>query len=299
MHRRLAALVAALAPLAGAVAQQGAPQTSSPEAFLASLDFRKGEIVLPGGIATIDVPESLRYLSPQDTEKVLTTAWGNPPGNQTLGMLVPGEESIFSDSAWAAVIGYEEDGYVPDEDADAIDYDELLEAMREASHEENKARIQAGYDTVELVGWAAAPRYDKAAHKLYWAKELEFGDFPVHTLNYNVRILGRKGVLVLNLVATMPQLADIEASIPEVLAMTDFNPGFRYADFDPSIDEVAGYGIGALIAGKVAAKTGLLAKLGALVPALKKLWILLVVAAGAFLGRIFKRNRSSGPAPTS
>lgn len=297
MVRYVTALVAALAPLAGVVAQQGQPMTT--EEFLASLDFRKGKIVLPGDVATIDVPESFRYLSPRDTEKVLTTAWGNPPGNETLGMLVPGEESIFSDSGWAAVITYEEDGHVSDADAGDIDYDELLHAMQEASREQNEARIQAGYEPVELVGWAAAPRYDKAAHKLYWAKELKFGDVPVHTLNYNVRILGRKGVLVLNLVATMPQLADIEASIPEVLAMANFNPGHRYGDFDPSIDKVAAYGIGALIAGKVAAKTGLLAKLGVVLVALKKLWIALAVAVGAFLVRFFKRGKSTEQAPSA
>ena len=27
--------------------------------------------------------------------------------------------------------------------------------------------------SMELVGWAAPPRYDKATHKLYWAKELK------------------------------------------------------------------------------------------------------------------------------
>jgi len=291
MRRYLTALVGALAPLLGAVAQQSQPMTA--EEFLASLDFQTGEVVLPGGIATITLPGDFRYLSPQDTEKVLTIAWGNPPGSETLGMLVPNEESILRDDGWAAVISYEEDGYVSDEDADSIDYAELLEAMKAASEEQNQARVEAGYEPVDLVGWAAEPRYDKSAHKLYWAKELKFGDIPVNTLNYNVRILGRKGVLVLNLVATMPQLADIEANLPEVLAMANFNPGYRYSEFDPALDKVAAYGIGALIAGKVAAKTGLLAKLGVLLVALKKFWVIALVAVGAFFGRLFKRNKST------
>jgi len=262
------------------------------EEFLASLNFQKGTITLPGGVADLTLPEGFHYLSPEDTERVLVTAWGNPPGNETLGMLVTGPADILAEDSWAAVIGYEEDGYIPDEDADSVDYAEMLANMQASSRESNAARMEAGYDEVELMGWAATPRYDKTAKKLYWAKELRFGDIPVNTLNYNVRILGREGVLVLNLVATMPQLQEIEAAIPTVLAMTNFNPGYRYSDFDPGVDKVAAYGVGALIAGKVAAKAGLFAKLGVLLLVLKKFWIFIIIGIGAFFAHLFRRGRS-------
>ena len=74
--------------------------------------------------------------------------------------------------------------------------------------------------------------------------------------------------------------------------MTNFNPGYRYSDFDPSVDEVAAYGIAALVAGKVASKAGLFAKLGVLLLALKKFWIFIVIAAGALVSRLFKRAKS-------
>jgi uncharacterized membrane-anchored protein len=35
---------------------------------------------------------------------------------------------------------------------------------------------------VTLGGWAEPPSYDKATHKMYWAKELAFGTGE-HTLN--------------------------------------------------------------------------------------------------------------------
>ena len=35
----------------------------------------------------------------------------------------------------------------------------------------SKARVKQGYPSIELVGWAAEPRYDKIAHKFYWAIE--------------------------------------------------------------------------------------------------------------------------------
>lgn len=297
MYARILVCLGALLTAFTVAAQEQEQITA--EEFLASLNFQKGTITLPGGVATLQLPEGFHYLSPEDTERVLVTAWGNPPGNETLGMLVKAPEDVLADESWAVVIAYEEDGYVSDEDADSIDYAQMLADMQESSREANASRVEAGYDEVELVGWAAPPRYDKAAKKLYWAKELRFGDIPVNTLNYNVRILGRKGVLVLNLVASMPQLQEIETVIPTVLEMTNFNPGHRYSDFDPSIDKVAAYGIGALIAGKVAAKAGLFAKLGVLLLALKKLWIVIIVGVGAFFARLFRRGKSKEESPAT
>jgi uncharacterized membrane-anchored protein len=142
----------------------------------------------------------------------------------------------------------------------------------------NPDRVDAGYSPIELVGWAEPPHYDASARKLYWAKELRFGDDPETTLNYEIRALGRTGVLSMTFVADTPQLAAINDRRESVLAMAEFNPGKRYEDFDSRIDEVAAYGIGALIAGKVAAKAGLLA---AGLVLLKKFGVLVVVGLGA------------------
>jgi len=109
------------------------------------------------------------------------------------------------DSGWAVVITYDEDGYVDDKGAESIDYTALLKEMKEGVAEANKEREKQGYEPVTLVGWAEPPTYNRDTHKLYWAKELQFGNSP-HTLNYDVRILGRRGVLVLNAVSGMDQL---------------------------------------------------------------------------------------------
>jgi uncharacterized membrane-anchored protein len=266
-----------------------AEQEITVEQFLASLDFQEGVISLPGGIANIQLGDDFRYLDPNDTERVLV-AWGNPPGNENQGMLIPNGSNLFDDDSWAVIIDFESDGYVSDEDADSIDYDELLAAMREETAADNQMRIDAGYESIELVGWAAPPHYDEQSHKLYWAKELKFGETAEHTLNYNIRVLGRRGVLVLNAVAGMSQLAPVEAGMQQVLAITDFNQGHRYVDFDPEVDKVAAYGIGALVAGGLAAKAGLFAKLGALLLAAKKFVVLVLVGIGAAVSRLFKRK---------
>lgn len=254
-----------------------------------SLERKHGEIQLPNGVATLNVPDSFYYLNPSDSEKVLVDVWGNPPGSgsDTLGMLFPAHTTPFDRDSWAVTIQYEEDGYVSDEDAADLDYTALLDRMQEATRDESRERVKQGYPSIELVGWAAEPYYDRETHKLHWAKELQVGEQPLHTLNYNIRVLGRKGVLVLNFIAGMDQKALIDSKIDTVLALAEFDQGARYEDFDPSIDKVAAYGIGALVAGKIAAKTGLLA---AAFIFLKKFGVLILVGAGALFGKLFKRR---------
>ncbi len=172
-------------------------------------------------------------------------------------MLLPSDFSPVSAEGWGVVITFIDDGYVEDKEAGKINYDELLKGMQEATSEENKERKQQGYEVVEIVGWAASPHYDQATRKLYWAKELSFEGNPAHTLNYDIRMLGRRGVLSFNAVAGMDQLGAIENDMREVLGFAEFNAGHRYADFSSGTDKIAAYGIGALIAGKVAAKVGL------------------------------------------
>lgn len=272
-------------------------QTANQEEYLAwtkkiweSLDQKQGKVELSNKVATLQVPTTFYYLDPNDAETILVDVWNNPPGagQDTLGMLLPSEASPFDDNSWAVTISYEEDGYVSDEDADSIDYGELLADMKESTKEENNERIRKGFETIELVGWASPPFYDKTTHKLYWAKELKFGNDTAHTLNYNIRVLGRKGVLVLNFIAGMNQQGTIEEKMGTVLAMTEFNTGSKYADFDPTIDKVAAYGIGALVAGKVIAKTGLFA---AALIFLKKFGIFIIIGIGAALKKLFRKTK--------
>ncbi|MGI0117766.1 DUF2167 domain-containing protein [Zooshikella sp. RANM57] len=237
------------------------------------MNRQTGTIILPNGVATLNVPNDFYYLSPKDAEVVLVKFWGNVPGDTTLGMLFPASYTPFDSNAWAVEIDYEEDGHVDDEDAADIDYDDLLADMQSAVKEASKERVAQGYESIDLVGWAATPYYDSKGKKLHWAKELKFGDSEDNTLNYNIRILGRKGVLTMNFIAGINQLPQINNQLDTVLTMASFNEGQRYSDFDPSIDNVAAYGIGALIAGKAASKLGILA---GLLLALKKFWIVIV-----------------------
>lgn len=229
-----------------------------------TMNYETGEIILGDGIATLQVPQGYKYLNPEQSKYVMADLWGNPP-TETLGMLFPEGSTIFDDQGYAIEINFEDMGYVDDEDAEDIDYDELLGSMQEDVKENNEARSAAGYAAVDLVGWASPPYYDAVNKKLHWAKELHFEGEEWNTLNYNIRVLGRKGVMVLNFISDMKQLEQVEADLPLILPSVNFNKGYQYSDFDPGIDEIAAVGIGGLIAGKVLAKAGffaLLAKFG-------------------------------------
>ena len=282
------AAVAALCLSSAAVsAQEAAPTPDSP---LAELSFLEGTQTIAEADAVLALDAQFRYLGQGDARRVLEEFWGNPPDETVLGMVVPSDAALDQPGSWVAVVTYSEDGYVSDEDANAIDYTEMLREMQAGSAEENEMRREAGYPTVELVGWASPPRYDAATKKLHWAKELAFEGDDGHTVNYDVRVLGRRGYLSLNAIGDMDQLATMQAGMQRLIPQVDFIAGERYADFDASTDKVAAYGLAALVGGTLAAKTGLLGKLLALLIAAKKIVIPLAIGAVALLARVFKRK---------
>lgn len=251
------------------------------------VDFRHGDITLENGIAQLAVGDSYYFLGPQDGAYVLEQLWGNPPDDTVLGMVFPAEMTPLHDT-WGMVLTYDPMGHVSDEDAEGYDYDALLSDMQAETRNESAWRVENGYETIELVGWAEPPHYDSTGRKLYWAQHLRFGGDETDTLNYNIRALGREGVLVLNVVAGMDLIDEVRAAAPDLLAMTSFTDGNRYADFDPSLDKVAAVGIGGLIAGKAVAKTGLLVVLLAF---LKKGFVLLLLPL-VWLRNLFTRRRT-------
>jgi uncharacterized membrane-anchored protein len=228
--------------------------------------------------------------------RLLVDGWGNPPGSAegVLGMLVPAGVSPMSDEGWGIIITFEEDGYVDDAEAADIDYAALLDQMKDSTAAESEMREQEGFGSIELVGWAQPPYYDAAEPTLHWAQELSFDHSPDHTLNYNIRVLGRRGILVLNAVAGMAQLDAIRPEAEGILAAVDFNQGHRYTDFITG-DKVASYGMTALIAGGagvLAAKTGLLAKFW-------KVIVVGLVAVAGFVKKIFSGLFGGGQAEGS
>ncbi len=285
-------LVLALGATGLAVAEDGGDDGAALKRFVESLHFQSGQVTVPEAGATLRLAPEYRYLGAKDAQKVLEQLWGNPPDSDVLGLILPeGERTLSDEQSWAVVVTYSNDGYISDEEAAKTDYDKLLKEMQDGTRDENAERKKRGYPSVELVGWAAKPRYDKASNKLYWAKELNFEGSGEHTLNYDIRVLGREGYLSLNAIAGMSQLPRVEEGMQRVLTMTEFDPGHRYADFNSSTDKIAKYGIAALVAGAVASKVGLFGKLLAVLLAAKKVVIAGLVALGGLVARLFGRKK--------
>lgn len=292
---KLRGLVAAwmMALAVPALAQQTPDDTV--RQLVDGLHFRSGEIAVDQAAVHFNLGDQFRYLDKADTRKVLEQLWGNPEDDSVLGMVVPTRPGLDEAGSWAVVVTYDDEGYVSDEDASKIDYDALLKDMQDGTREANAEREKAGYGRVDLVGWAVPPRYDASSKKLYWAKELAFNGEPTHTLNYDIRVLGRHGYLSLNAVSGMDELPQVQAGMQQLLPMTEFDPGARYADHNASTDKVAAYGVAALIGGGLAAKTGLLAKLGLILAKLGKLLIFGLIAAGAAIKKFLssRKDRAS------
>jgi uncharacterized membrane-anchored protein len=296
--RRALLLLLLLVPFAFAQDTEEETWTAEDEAqwvkdFESSLNYQQGSVSILNGQVTVETGSKLRFLDAADAQKLLSEGWGNPPDDSTLGMILPADISPFDyENSWAVEMYYDEEGYVSDKEASKLDYNKLLKDMQQSALDANDERIEQGYDKVELIGWAAQPHYDATTHKVYWAKELEFGDDPDHALNYNIRVLGRRGVLNLNVIASLEQLPEVEAALPEILQTVSFTQGNRYEDFNASTDKVAKYGIAALIAGGVLAKKGFFAVIIAVLAKSAKFIIIGVIALGGAAARMFGRGKS-------
>lgn len=297
MRSKLAAALLAAVLCAPALADELPADKARQLQFLRSLQYKTGDVPLPDAGATLHVREGFQFLGHDDARKVLEQYWGNPPDDSVLGMLVPDNARLDSEHSWAVVVTYSDEGHVSDEDAAKVDYEQVMKDMKEASAEENDARKEAGYGTVQIVGWAQPPHYDAAAKRIYWARELDFSDADANTLNYDIRVLGREGFLSMNAVADMADLPMVQAGMQQVLPMASFDPGHAYADYQPGTDKLAAYGLAALVGGGIAAKAGLFAKLGVFLLAFKKFILVGLVALGAAAKKLFgggKKDREGG-----
>lgn len=246
-----------------------------------SMKWETGKLSISNGDINLSIPPGYRFLNAEQSRYVLEELWGNLKDSSILGMVFPINKGPIDDSTFAFVVTFEQMGYVKDDDADDINYDDLLKSLREENVTSNAERVKQGLATFTLVGWAQPPYYDKTNKVLHWAKEYKVEGSESNTLNYDIRILGRKGVLSFNAVGGMEQLPIVKKDISDILKMASFTEGNKYSDFDPKIDEVAAWTIGGLVAGKVLAKVGLWAVFAKFF----KFILIGVVAAGGAIWR--------------
>ncbi|HJZ66307.1 MAG TPA: DUF2167 domain-containing protein [Candidatus Acidoferrum sp.] len=244
------------------------------------IDWVDGPVVARlGDIAEIKIPEGYRFTGKEGTRKVLELTQ-NPASGSELGTIVPilGEEDHES---WFVIFEFNEVGYVKDDDRDKLDADALLKSIKDNTEEANKERASRGWPPYHVSSWYKPPYYDSVSKNLTWAAQgysTDKNQQQEFSVNYSVRILGRRGTMNADLVLS-PAIADkTRPSFERLLTGFSFLPGGRYAEFRPG-DKVSEYGLATLVTGgaiAVAAKTGLLAKL----------WKLIVVALAALAAAV-------------
>ena len=258
------ALLIALSIASSASAQE-------PSNPLASLPWQEGPITGKlGDVASIAVPEGYQFVDSDGASKFLELTQNPSHGNE-LGVVVS------NDGSWFVIFRFSDDGYVKDDDR-KLDADAILSSIRSGTEESNRIRKQKGWATIEVVGWQQKPFYDSQTNNLTWSIRGRSGDEA--SINHSTRLLGRRGVMSVNLVLG-PE--DVNTAVPAfntLLTGVSFNPGQRYAEFRPG-DKIAEYGLAGLIVGGTGValvKSGLL----------QKFWKLLVLGFIAVAGALKK-----------
>jgi len=270
-----------LAVAPGARAQEEAPPQGPPP-----LAWTAGPGTAPIGddLARIELGEGYVWLDAAGTQKFLELTQ-NPTAGNELAVVAPKADG----ENWFLVFEYDEIGYVRDDEKDELDADAMLTAIREGTAQGNEEREKRGWPTLEIVGWQEPPHYDARSQNLTWAIIGESEGS--RTVNKLTKLLGRRGVMSVTLVAAPEEFAAASTGADELLAAYAFQPGNTYAEYVEGSDSVAEIGLKALVIGGAGAallKSGLLGKLW-------KFLAVGVVAAGGAISRLFGRRKEAGP----
>jgi len=232
---------------------------------------------LGNDVARIDLGEAYIFANAEDTRKIMEYS-GEPVSQTEAGLILPKDRN----KDWSIIFRYYPVGYVRDDEKDSLDSDAILQQIKSATEKANKIRRKKGSVPVNVIGWYEKPHYDGRSHNLVWAVlGEEEGGYRI--VNYNVRLLGRKGYVSVVLVTNPPNLASFKSEVESIIANFSYKRGKRYADFVQG-NKLAKYGLTALIAGGAGAAA---VKFG-LLKFLAKAWKLVLLGAFAFFAAISK-----------
>lgn len=264
------------------------------------------KVLMDKDLAEINLPAGYGYLPKQYAQEIVKKDGSSAEG--VVGIVFPMPAKTEKSPEFLMYCTFHDMGYVKDDDAGEINADELLKTMKEGTKEENEERKAQGVPPFFVGNWVEKPHYEKDKHQVIWAVEVKDEDTeaaPVSCINYNTRILGRRGVLSMNLVATPDKIDDSKVKSKILLDNTAFVPGSRYADFKQG-DKDSGMGITGLILGggalAAAAKFGVFGGIYKfLLPIIlvgKKFIIVIIAAIGAVVAKFFKKGDSAGAGTT-
>ena len=267
---RFRSLFVCLAILLALATTASAQQSLAEE--MQALDWLEGPTTASlGNIAQIEVPEGYRFVGKGGASKFMELIQ-NPSDGRELGILL-------SPDSWFVVFDFSDQGYVKDDDRD-LDAAGILSTIKKGTEAANKIRREKGWSTMSIVGWHEEPYYDEETNNLTWSivGQSDEGE----SINHATRLLGRRGVMNVDLVMSSDQAETALAEFNDVLTQFEFKSGSKYSDFVRG-DKIAEYGLAGLVvggAGVALVKSGLLQKFG-------KLIVVGLVALAGLVKKIF------------
>ncbi len=280
-------------------AESAAPAKPEGPPPIPGVDWQKDGVGQLGDLAAVRIPDGFVFTGARGTQ-TLMQLFQNPVTGRELGYVAP------KDLSWFVVFEFNDSGYVKDDEKESLDADALLKTMKKGQEQGNKMRKEKGWPELHLLGWAKPPFYNERTNNLEWATIHESEG--QKGVNFNTRLLGRKGVMEATLVLGPDDLDSTLSTYQSLLGGFSYTEGNRYAEYKKG-DKIAKYGLTALVAGGaavVAAKSGLLGKLGkfiilifvAIAAVLKKFWGGIVGLFGGKKEEQFQRDYtplSEGP----
>jgi len=202
-----------------------------------SLNHQEGVIKLPRNL-TLTVPKDFYFINTADSQKIFVDLWEGYPVSGVFGCLVPKNFLKKGIEPWVMVISYDPWGYMADNEATTIDYDQILLT---------KQQKYTGEDSFK--DWALAPTYNQNTHTLFWGQEIKYGFRSESSFTYYIRVLGREGIIKFASLAYEGKEEPLDQDILDTLAQSvTFNNGYNYNDFDDDFKAI--YGFENLILGK-------------------------------------------------
>jgi uncharacterized membrane-anchored protein len=209
-----------------------------------------------GNIAEVYVPEGFSFVEKKDCKEFMEITHNTYSGDE-LGVMINDAE----DARFLIFFEFDEIGYIKDAASEKLDADKMWTSMQGSTVRSNKARSKKGWPAIDLVRWEKKPEFNVQTNRLEWAYWLssENEEF----INFNTRMLGRRGVMRVTLVPNSDTLAADINHFNAIMQKFEFQTGNKYAEWVQG-DKIAAIGLTALVAGgagALAVKSGLFAKL--------------------------------------
>jgi uncharacterized membrane-anchored protein len=264
-------------------------QDSSDDAF-SKIPWKSGPVLGDlGDEAQVAVPEGCAFTGQDGTRQFMELS-ENPVSGAELGTVLcrlkdaKGE----TESSWFAVFEFDDSGYVKDDEKKSLDGDAILASLKEGNEHGNRERKKRGWEAIYLDGWQRAPHYDERTRNLTWATRLH-AENDSKVLNHSVRLLGRGGVMSVDLVVSPDYYDRALPAFDEIVGDFRYKTGHAYSEWRDG-DKIAAYGLTALVAGGAGAalvKTGLLQKFA------KAIILAIAGAAAAVKKFLFGKGKDS------